>query len=159
MLAKDGSNVVVWRESLYAYARANHHAVGREFANGKRLIRPKPTLADLKATYDELTAESLQIMLQQEIYQLVKLKRTDVDDESALFALTEQLTSDEGLARVKLLPDYAAILDDQDADGLVKLVISEHTLNEKLSMWPLCGTCVTNSSPTRQTMSTSRNSS
>ena len=67
-------------------------------------------------------------MLQQELSQLIKLRRSDEDDESALFALIEQVTSDDGLGRVKLLADYPTLSDEQNPDGLIKLVISEHTL-------------------------------
>ena len=128
ILAKDGSNVTVWREALYAHAEANHHSVGRKFADGKRLAREKPTLASLGEQYPELDNAHLQTMLQQEIAQHIKLKRKDDDDESSLFALIGQVTSDEGLARVKSLTEYAQLATDRNADGLMKLVISEHTL-------------------------------
>lgn len=129
MLAQDGSNVTAWREALYAYARGHFHEVGREFALGKRFVRAKPTLAKLTADHDELTEDSLQILLTKETSEFLGLKRKDKDDEGALFALTEQVTSNEGLTKVKLLGGYNDLLDEQNADGLLKLVISEHTLN------------------------------
>ena len=128
ILAKDGSNVTAWREALYAHAEANHHSVGRKFADGKRLVRDKPTLASLSGQYPELDEAHLQTMLQQEIAQHIKMKRKDDDDEGSLFALIGQVTSDEGLARVKSLAEYTQLAVDRNADGLMKLVISEHTL-------------------------------
>lgn len=127
VLAKDGSNVTVWKEALNAYAEANYQGVGRAFAKGGRLVRPVPTLAKLGADYDELSAASLQAMLQQEIAALIKMKRKDEDDESSLFALIGQVTPDEGMARVRNLDDYQDVSDERNAIGLLKLVVSEHT--------------------------------
>ena len=129
MLDQDGSNVTVWREALYTYARANYGLVGQEFGKGKKLIRVKPTLAALEADYGELNEAGLQTMLQQEIAQYIKLGRKDKNEEASIFAIVEQTVSDEGLSRVKLLKDYNDLFDSQDPDGLLKLVVSEHTLN------------------------------
>lgn len=128
ILAKDGSNVTVWRDALFAYAEANFQGVGRAFAQGARVVRTKPSLAAIAMEYPELEAPASQVMLQQEITALIKLKRKDEDDEASLFALIGQVTTDEGFARVKNLDAYAAIAAARDAASLYKLVVSEHTL-------------------------------
>jgi hypothetical protein len=128
ILAKDGSNVTVWKEALYAYAEANYSSVGRAFARSERWVRPKPTLNGIATDFPELEAAHRQVMLQQEIAQYVKLKRSDMDDEGALFALIGQVTPDEGLARVKNVDGYTDVADDRNAHALLQLVISEHTM-------------------------------
>jgi hypothetical protein len=120
--------VTPWKEALYAYAEANCHSMGRALAKEKRFVRPKPTLAALSEEYPEVDNAHLQGMLAQEIAAHIKLKRKDEDDEGALFALIGQVTSDEGLARVRSLTDYAATAEARNAYDLLQLVISEHTL-------------------------------
>ena len=114
ILTRDGKNVTVWKDSLCAYAEANFHSVGRAFADGKRLIRDMPTLASIKKEVgNELHQEQLQVMLQQEITQLIKMKRKDQDDESSLFALIGQVTTEEGMSRVKNREGYCDVADER----------------------------------------------
>jgi hypothetical protein len=92
ILAKDGSNETVWREALYAYAEARFSSVGRDFVNGKRFVRTKPTLDSLRADYDELSADGLQSVLAKEVGSHIKLLRKDADDEGALFVVVVSVT-------------------------------------------------------------------
>ena len=128
ILTKDGSNVTQWREALRAYAKASLNGVGREFSKGIKLVREKPTLANLHDEFPELAEANLQVMLQQEIAQHLKLKRGDDNDRGTLCAVIEQTTSDEGLGRVKNLGEYLDINEREDPIDLESLVISEHTL-------------------------------
>lgn len=128
ILDQNGSNVTVWKEATYAHAQAKYHSVGRAFADNKRFVREKPSLEELKKEHPDLSADHLMAVLQQETVQFIKMTRSDVDDEGSLFALVGQVTSDEGLARVKSLKAYATIAAERNANGLMELVISEHTL-------------------------------
>ena len=129
VLAKDGANVTVWKEALFAYAESNYHNVGRSFAKDKRFVRVKPTIESLMEEHDGIDDAMVKAILQQEIVQYIKLKRLDEDDEGALFALIGQITGDEGLARVRSLAGYSAVADVRNAHGLLALVIGEHTLS------------------------------
>ena len=128
MLAKDGSNVTSWKKALFAYAEVNFKDLGQAFALNMRYARTKPSIAALAAEYDEMEARALPALLNQEVAEFIKLKRRDVNDERALFALIGQVTSDEGYARVENLAAYAAVAQDRNAHGLLELVVSEHTL-------------------------------